>query len=565
MAACQNNHNNIEPCVTAYRLLRHWAVGNLPATELWWTADGCVSDGMDRPAMNELHLIGSHRGDGNCNKRLKELLLPLGFDKLLTPVASGSVSTMIKPSSLFKAMYVRSPQQFAVRLGASSVLLGQFWKGLFSTAEGRELREANSYLTGKRWQDLVHAIPICLHEDAGPFSKSKGCNLLQWYALNGHGGDVETRYYIFSFLKVAGAPADLSAAAWDILLADFDDLAAGFSSEDGEAFAPIDADHRWTLIPLFGPSDLEAQVSWGNTSYNGETQICMKCLADRTDAPHTDHSDTAAWRALRIQTEQHYRLRLSGCHPIQRARFFTRFFSRLDTMHVFDHKGAAAIVLGGTIWALLREPSLGNTIQARLDRFNRELKVFNQGHTFSSKMPPLRYENIVSTTLNDWVVLHGPLVKAANTRHLCPYVMLKATEHFQTGSQWHVVLVGLISTLCEMYDCMYSAGTFLSDAQHEGFSDAVLRFGHFLGHARALAHSRNLLLFQLTPKMHYVQHMPDEAKIINPVKTQCYLSESNIGKVTQVWRGSVNGPWHRVVQHTVALKVLVGWAIDLDL
>ena len=80
----------------------------------------------------------------------------------------------------------------------------------------------------------------------------------------------------FSFSKVVGAPLDLSAAAWDILLADLDDLAAGFSSEDGEAFAPIDADHRWTLITLFGPSDLEAQVSWGNTSYNGEDQLCMK-------------------------------------------------------------------------------------------------------------------------------------------------------------------------------------------------------------------------------------------------------------------------------------------------
>ena len=214
MATCLNNHNNIEPCVTAYRLLRQWAAGTLLATELWWIADGCLSDGMDRPAINEFRLIGSHRGDCNCNKRLKELLLPLGFDLLLTPVSSGSGSTMIKPSSLFKAMYVRSPQQFATRLGASSVLLGQFWKSLFSTAEGRELREANPYLTGKRWQDLAHAIPICMHEDAGPFSKSKACNLLQRYALNGHGGDVETRYYIFSFLKVAGAPADLSAAAW---------------------------------------------------------------------------------------------------------------------------------------------------------------------------------------------------------------------------------------------------------------------------------------------------------------------------------------------------------------
>ena len=264
------NESPIEPSVCAKRLIRQWASGKLSAAELWWTVDGCISDGMDRPAVNELHLIGSHRDDGNCTKRLKELMLPLGFDLLLTPVATGSVSTMVKPSSLFKALYFRSPQQFATRLGACSESLGRFWQRLFSTATGREFRDANPYLVGKSWQDLVHAIPICIHEDAGPFSKSKSCNLLQWYGLLGQGNDVQTRYYIFSILKVAGAPLDLSAPAWDILLADLDDLAAGSSSDTGEAFAPIDADRRWTLIPCFGPSDLEAQVSWGNPSYNGE-------------------------------------------------------------------------------------------------------------------------------------------------------------------------------------------------------------------------------------------------------------------------------------------------------
>ena len=128
--AAYGNENPIEPSVIAKRLIRQWAGGHLPARELWWIVDGCIVDGMDRPAINELHLIGSHRDDCNCAKRLKELLLPLGFDKFLTPVASGSVSTMIKPSSLFKALYSRPPQQFTTRLGACSESVGRFWATL---------------------------------------------------------------------------------------------------------------------------------------------------------------------------------------------------------------------------------------------------------------------------------------------------------------------------------------------------------------------------------------------------------------------------------------------------
>ena len=59
----------------------------------------------------------------------------------------------------------------------------------------------------------------------------------------------------------------------------------------------------------------------------------------------------------------------------------------------------------------------------------------------------------------------------------------------------------------------------------------------------------------------HVQHF---GKLINPRYVQRYCSESMIGVATQIWEGSVSGPYHKVVQRTVLLKYLVQLAICFD-
>ena len=82
---------------------------------------------------------------------------------------------------------------------------------------------------------------------------------------------------------------------------------------------------------------------------------------------------------------------------------------------------------------------------------------------------------------------------------------------------------------------------------------------------RARAKEAGQLLWHITPKTHYMQHFPAEAKLISPKAVQCYIEESYIGKIAQVWASCKNGPVKETIQATALLKYLIWLAIELDL
>ncbi len=69
----------------------------------------------------------------------------------------------------------------------------------------------------------------------------------------------------------------------------------------------------------------------------------------------------------------------------------------------------------------------------------------------------------------------------------------------------------------------------------------------------------------IVPKSHYMQHFPDEAKLINPRCVQCYIEESYIGKVSKIWASCKCGPYSETIQHRGLLKYLLWLCIELDL
>ena len=73
------------------------------------------------------------------------------------------------------------------------------------------------------------------------------------------------------------------------------------------------------------------------------------------------------------------------------------------------------------------------------------------------------------------------------------------------------------------------------------------------------------LLWHITPKLHYMQHFPQEAKLINPRLVQCYIEESYIGKMAQIWASCKYGKYKESIQYWALLKYLVWLVIELDL
>ena len=83
-------------------------------------------------------------------------------------------------------------------------------------------------------------------------------------------------------------------------------------------------------------------------------------------------------------------------------------------MHMVDCKGVAAWVCGGVLHYLLREPSLGNTKQERLDAVNQGRLVWYGQHRNIIKLPRILMASCQGS--DGWADLSGPAFKAANTR-----------------------------------------------------------------------------------------------------------------------------------------------------
>ena len=62
-----------------------------------------------------------------------------------------------------------------------------------------------------------------------------------------------------------------------------------------------------------------------------------------------------------------------------------------------------------------------------------------------------------------------------------------------------------------------------------------------------------------------MQHFPDEARLISPRLVQCYIEESYIGKLAEIWASAKNGPYKESIQYFALLKYLICVVIEMDL
>ena len=79
------------------------------------------------------------------------------------------------------------------------------------------------------------------------------------------------------------------------------------------------------------------------------------------------------------------------------------------------------------------------------------------------------------------------------------------------------------------------------------------------------AKAKKELLRHIVPNTHYMQRFPAEAKIIPPRVVQCYIEESYICKIAQIWASSKSGPYSETIQRVGLLKYLVCLVVELDL
>lgn len=227
-------------------------------------------------------------------------------------------------------------------------------------------------------------------------------------------------------------------------------------------------------------------------------------------------------------------------------------------MHCKDLRGVISVATGSFLMHLvLHYDSLGATQQARLDALNKDMKDFqtSQATRAPHPMPPLRLKDLKT---DGWHDLSGPLIKAANTRCLVPWLRDLARRKMSPHGGYSRAVIKVFDALYEIEQIMYSSDMFLSDIQKSEFSAQFLIVGEAWMFLRSESRLARVDAWQIKYKCHAFLHLPSQADLINPRFVQVYAEESLMGKVTRVWKACARGPYAPTVQHSVLSRIWSG-------
>ena len=506
--------------------------------------------------------IGSQSSPQHCHNGLMRLLEQCGINNLVTRVPGSPISHMMLPSTYIKLLHDLYPNQFRQRLGATQSLVARFWVGFFSRPQNQDIVKRHPMLKNKVPADLATTLPCCVHQDAGPFSKTKSCDNVSFSSLLGDGDEKVTKYLNFTYIaksdsKTRPTPCPI---AWGRFLEDWDDLGTGLIGD-----TPIAKDEdgtMWCFILLFLKGDEEnACNEWGMPHYGSE-EVCGMCMANRVTRPFTDLRRVAAWRPTEAMPHEVFMARLrEPLHPLMASPYCHRWFVYPDLMHLLDCKGVLALVYGGLLYALVRDQRLGSNKGERLCSINAEREAWYRNNPGEHRLPKIIATNLVTA---GWAELSGPAIKAANSRGARVFFKTLALRFFTTSSRYDVCIRTLFTSLCRIYDILYASPMFLSNADIDALREECVGFGESYQELRELSRVRAQMAFPVRPKVRRMQHLPRMAEIINPTFVQCYAEESLVGTTTKVWKKSVAGRYQRGVQNVVLVKRLTALLLRVE-
>lgn len=525
--------------------LQEWAWGTIFASSLVRKADAKVKGG-DTSNPHVCRLAKSVGCVQNAERIVESIIPTSRFPPLQT--WAGTVKDGILPYDSFHWLKELNATKFEIAFGARGDLT-QWWTDFRASGDGLLMWNLHPWLRHKIPADLSRHVPLMLFDDAGVVGKAKSAFCRVYYSLVGKGSDKETR----ALLATAHKFDYSDDRSWDPIMESFAKLAL-----------PVDRD-SWGGILLFLGCDLEYVCNVCGMTHFNSNDVCGLCEANDSSHPHTDNGRGAAWRDSSYTNDAYVAKFRRPLHALVRHEWFSKYSYRLDVMHLADHHGVANHVVGNVFYAQICDPAgplPGNSQQARLDFLNDDIRGYNSLRAVQSRLPRLKMDNII---VGDFPELRGTLVKAANSRQVVPYAVdLARRARAKTGTDPSKHAFKCVDTLHRIYDLLYNAGTFLTPDEKRELERLCFKMGiHYQWLAVNAADNRQLRWKQ-NPKHHlWFGHLTEQAQLINPIVCQGYCSESMVGSLACIYKGSMRGPHHGRSATTVLKKWCTGKILDL--
>ena len=146
-----------------------------------------VKDGCRHPLINKT-ARNQFRGGQNAHRLLLNAVGAQGDQHLIQHVPNSQCNSILLPSDVLSLIAERHSFQSKRRFGADHNRLNLFWTQF----------KLHPHLRGRR--RLSHTIPLLVHSDGAPCTKTYAQKMIQWGSLLGVGSDREQRFVVGTWL-----------------------------------------------------------------------------------------------------------------------------------------------------------------------------------------------------------------------------------------------------------------------------------------------------------------------------------------------------------------------------
>ena len=310
------------------------------------------------------------------------------------------------------------------------------------------------------------------------------------------------------------------------------------------------------------PADCEHNsLEYGLPNYNSN-EPCMRCKCNRSDAPWNDVSPNAAWRDKPYSKEElqespltsHWLLSISGV---------SHFTFAYDFMHCAD-LGFSSACVANVFYDMVFKHLPGKKpekVVKLLDLIHAAYEDLEVEDGRISKLALSHFCDVDAPHQHYPSLMHSA-IKAKQTARLTA-VCLKLCADWNDGTEYCVWRYKCLHHLNKLYTISEDAGMFFSEQE---FADYTRSANRFLQYYTKLSdwsfRLQNCRIGQFQwgqlPKMHFLFHIAEDSKFLNPRVVWAYPGEHLVGNATRLASACLAGLQAYQVPNTVCRKYQIG-------
>jgi len=457
---------------------------------------------------------------------------------------------------MFAHIYTYFPERFKnIFLGGSDgASLENFWSEVCLRRDPR--MRFHPMVNSPQWKK--RAVPLSVHGDAVPCvavgkAGTKSFDVCSFQGLLGHGTTKELKLLIFGIFEHTKT-ADGMSAIWKDVMWSFEHLNRGewpAGDPKGRPWPPGSLDAIRAGQPLAGghfgvvwglKADLNhLSKAWGLKHYNSNTP-CELCRCNRSEEVayrFNNFRKDAAWKTSLVSAED-WKAENPTPHAIFSFEYLSNQNIEVDELHVM-HLGTSQYLFGSVRFVLCFEILQGDPASNMRQVWQEISKAYTD---FKSEC---QYTNLELSSFCDherplasYPKLKG---KGAEAKDLAAPLLAvwkklkrqrnKLDDITQRALGHQVALQQVLSE--------YTCDPFLPMDKVATFRDHI---DGFLQNYTLLANdadSRGLLRWNIAPKFHYLWHLGEISKYLNPRRGNTMMDEGFVGVIKEIVRACAHG------------------------